>query len=294
MISRKLADRLAQGVFFAAAVLAVLVLCGIFLLLFGNGVQMFREVSPLKFFGSTVWNPDAYAIEQSSYGILGMLWSTLMTTIGAMVIAVPLGIATAAYLSEVAPPALHRVLRPLVELLAAVPSVAVGFFGIVVLGPAIAWAFGLNNGFNALNGAVLLAFMSLPTIISVAEDALRAVPQTYREASMALGARRWTTIVRVTLPAARPGLIAASMLGMGRAIGETMTVLMATGNATAFPLGPFDSVRTMTATIAIELGEVSRGTAHYYSLFAIGAVLFAISLVANLIAERFAAKYRHR
>jgi len=151
---------------------------------------------------------------------------------------------------------------------------------------------GLNNGLNALNGSLLLAVMALPTIITVAEDAIRSVPNEYKEGSYALGANKWTTLLRVTIPSSYSGIIAAVMLGMGRAIGETMTVLMATGNATSMPEGFFSSIRTMTATIAIELGEVPFGTTHYYSLFAIGTVLFLITLAVNLVAERIAAGYR--
>jgi len=211
-----------------------------------------------------------------------------------MIIAVPLGIGAAAYLSEVAPERVREILKPVIELLAAIPSVAVGFIGIVLVGPWISRTFGLNNGLNALNGSILLAIMSLPTIITVAEDAIRTVPQSYKEGSYALGANNWTTLMRVTLPSATSGIIAAIILGMGRAIGETMTVLMATGNATAMPGSFFDPVRTMTATIAIELGEVPFGTTHYFALFAVGAVLFIISLGVNLIAENIAARYRYK
>lgn len=177
-------------------------------------------------------------------------------------------------------------------MLAAIPSVAIGFLGIVVIGPGIAHLFGIQNGLNALNGSVLLSIMALPTIITIAEDAIQAVPKTYREGSYALGANKWTTLFKVTLPAALPGLIAAVMLGLGRAIGETMTVLMATGNAAAFPKGFLDSVRTITATIAIEMGEVPYQTTHYFALFAIASVLFLITLGINLLGEYFANQFR--
>jgi phosphate transport system permease protein len=177
-------------------------------------------------------------------------------------------------------------------MLAAIPSVAIGFLGIVIIGPGIAKLFGIQNGLNALNGSILLAIMSLPTIITVAEDAIHAVPQSYKEASLGLGADKWETLFRVTLPAALPGLIAAVMLGLGRAIGETMTVLMATGNSLAFPDGYLDSIRTITATIAIEMGEVPYQTTHYYALFAIATVLFIITLAVNLAGEAIARYYR--
>lgn len=255
-----------------------------------NGLRLFEDVSLSDFFLKTTWNPSAYG--KPSYGILSMIVSTLMVTIGAMIIAVPLGIGTAAYIADVSNPRIREVLKPIVEILAGIPSVAIGFIGIVLIGPFIARTFGLTSGLNALNGSILLAVMALPTIITISEDAIRAVPRRYKEASYALGANRWTTLVKVTIPAAFSGIIASVMLGIGRAIGETMTVLMVTGNAIAMPHGFFDSVRTMTATIAIELGEVPYGTPHYYALFAIGAVLFLISIGVNLVAELFITKYR--
>jgi phosphate transport system permease protein len=284
-------DRFFRGLFFAAGILAVLILVGIFLMLVINGVRTFSEVSLGDFLFSSIWNPSAYG--ESTYGIGAMLVSTFMVTFGAMVIAIPLGIGSAAYLSEIAPSRVREILKPIIEMLAAVPSVVVGFLGIVLLGPAIASTFGLNNGLNALNGAILLAVMALPTMVSVAEDAIRSVPDSFKEASYALGANKWETLVRVTLPASYSGIIAATVLGMGRAIGETMTVLMVTGNNLSMPDSYFDSIRTLTATIAIELGEVAYGTTHYYALFAVGAVLFIISLLVNVLAEWLASKYRY-
>jgi len=257
-----------------------------------NGIRTFAEVPVGEFFFTNEWNPSAYG--KSTYGILSLVASTFLVTIGAMIIAIPLGVGTAAYLAEVADSRLRRFLKPTIELLAAIPSVAVGFIGIVLVGPFLARVFGLDNGLTALNGSILLAIMSLPTIITVAEDAIRSVPNSFKEGSYALGSNKWTTLVRVVLPAAMSGIIAAIVLGMGRAIGETMTVLMATGNATEMPDSFFDPVRTMTATIAIELGEVPFGTTHYFSLFAVGAVLFLISLGVNLIAENLAARFRYK
>jgi phosphate transport system permease protein len=283
-------DKISRTVFFSAGLISVFILVGIFLILLINGIKTFKDVHFAEFLFSGEWNPSAY--NEASYGILSMLVSTLMVTIGAMVLAVPLGIGAAAYLSEIAPNKVREIFKPAIEILAGIPSVAIGFLGIVLTGPLIANIFGLNSGLNALNGAILLAIMSLPTIISVAEDAIQAVPKEYKEASLALGGNKWVTLIRVTLPAATSGIIAAVILGMGRAIGETMTVLMATGNAPAMPHGFFDSVRTMTATIAIELGEVPYGTAHYNSLFAVGLLLFIITLIVNLGAEYLAKKYR--
>jgi phosphate transport system permease protein len=221
-----------------------------------------------------------------------LLVSTGLVTLGAMLIAIPLGIFTAAYLSELAPSKVKTFLKPLIEMLAAIPSVAIGFLGIVLVGPGIAKIFGLSNGLNAFNGSVLLAVMALPTIITISEDAINAVPLSHREASLALGANKWQTIFKVTLPAALPGLIAAVMLGLGRALGETMTVLMATGNAAVMPKGFLDAVRTITATIAIEMGEVPYQTTHYFALFAIAVILFLITLIINLLGEYFANRLR--
>ncbi|AEE52385.1 phosphate ABC transporter permease subunit PstC [Haliscomenobacter hydrossis] len=292
MQSRRFIDRAIKQLFFLAATLSVLVLLGIFGMLLMNGIKAFEHIRPSEFFFSSNWNPSAYG--KPSYGIVAMLVSTFLVTFGAMCIAVPLGIGAAAYLAQVAQEKTRLVLKPIIELLAAIPSVVVGFIGIVMVGPFIAKVFGLSNGLTALNGSILLAVMSLPTIITVAEDAIRSVPNSFKEGSYALGANQWTTLTKVILPASYSGIIAAIILGMGRAIGETMTVLMATGNALAMPHGFFDPVRTMTATIAIELGEVPYGTTHYYSLFAVGALLFLISLGINLIAENIAVKYRYK
>jgi len=288
---RYFVDGFARAAFATAALLSVAILLGIFIMLLYNGAKTFEEIPLSAFFFSTEWNPSAYG--EPAFGVLSMVASTLLVTLGAMIIAVPLGVGAAAYLSEVASERVREVLKPMIELLAAIPSVAVGFIGIVLVGPFLSRTFGLSNGLNALNGSILLAVMSLPTIITVAEDAIRSVPQSFKEASYALGGNAWTTLVRITLPASASGIIAAVVLGMGRAIGETMTVLMACGNSTGFPEGFFSPVRTMTATIAIELGEVPFGTTHYFSLFAVGALLFVLSLGFNLIAERIAAHYRY-
>jgi phosphate transport system permease protein len=245
----------------------------------------------MDFSTNTQWNPGAEG-PQGLYGLLPLLVSTLLVTLGAMLLAVPIGIGTAVFISEYTSPRVKNILKPAVEMLAAIPSVVIGFLGIVIIGPGIAGTFGLNNGLNAMNGAILLAMMALPTIITVAEDALHAVPADLKEASYGLGAGKWTTLYRVAVPAARPGIIAGVMLGMGRAIGETMTVLMATGNALSFPTGFFDSVRTITATIAIELGEVPHQTTHYYGLFALALVLFLITLAVNTIADRISHRIR--
>jgi phosphate transport system permease protein len=255
-------------------------------MLFANSLLFFLEVSPIDFFTGSQWDPE------TNYSILPLLLSTSLVALGSMLIAVPLGVLTAAFLSEFAPKKMQLILKPMIEMLAAIPSVAIGFLGIVLVGPALANAFGIQNGLNALNGSILLAIMALPTIVTVSEDAINAVPKSHREASYALGANKWETLFKVTLPAAMPGLIAAVMLGLGRALGETMTVLMATGNAAAIPKGFLDSVRTITATIAIEMGEVPYQTTHYFALFAIAALLFLITFIVNLLGEYFANRLR--
>lgn len=286
---REKIDGLFKLIFRTTGMLVIAVLAGIFLMLVWNTTAFFLKVKPLDFISGTQWDPSG---RDATYGILPLLVSTSIVTLGAMAIAIPLGIGTAAFLSEYAGKRLKSVLKPAIEMLAAVPSVAIGFLGIVLVGPGIAQMTGQSNGLNALNGAILLAVMALPTIITVAEDAIHSVPPSYREASYGVGANRWQTLRKVTIPSAAPGIIAAVMLGVGRAIGETMTVLMATGNVSAFPKGFFHSVRTITATIAIEMGEVPYQTTHYFALFAIAAVLFIITLLVNLAGEYFVNRFR--
>lgn len=289
LAAREAIDGVVKVVFKTTGFLVIGILGGIFIMLLWNSISFFWQVKPLDFLTGNQWNP---AGNHASYGILPLIVSTALVTLGAMMIAIPLGIGTAAFMSEYASKRLRNILKPLIEMLAAVPSVAIGFLGIVIVGPEIAKLTHQANGLNALNGAILLAIMALPTIITVTEDALQALPSTYREASYSVGASRWQTLRKVIIPAAAPGIIAAVMLGVGRAIGETMTVLMATGNASAFPKGFFHSVRTITATIAIEMGEVPYRTTHYYALFAIAAVLFLITLLVNLAGEYFVNRYR--
>lgn len=286
---REKIDWLFKQLFKFTGFATIALLGGIFLMLIYNSISFFANVSPIDFFTGSQWDPGSAT---SKYSIIPLLASTGLVAIGSMLIAVPLGIFTAAFLSELAPKKLQIFLKPVIEMLAAIPSVAIGFLGIVLVGPGIAKIFGIQNGLNALNGSVLLAVMALPTIITISEDAINAVPKSHREASFALGANKWETMFQVTLPAALPGLIAAVLLGLGRALGETMTVLMATGNASVLPEGFLDSIRTITATIAIEMGEVPYQTTHYYALFAIAAVLFMITLFINFLGEYFANRLR--
>jgi len=284
-------EKLIHGLFFLNGLLVVIVLVGIFVLLVTKSLPAFKEIRFSEFLFKANWNPTATFVSPS-YGIGSMLVSTLMVSIGALAIAIPLGIGAAAYLSDVASQRVREIAKPVIEILAGIPSVVIGFLGIVLVGPFIAKIFHISNGLNALNGSILLAVMALPTIISLSEDALNSVPKSFQEASLALGATHWQTLVRVKIPAALSGIIAACMLGMGRAIGETMTVLMATGCAIAMPTSFLQSVQTMTATIAIEMGEVPYNTTHYYALFGVGLVLFIITFIVNMISDIVLHKYQ--
>lgn len=288
----KIQDKLIEWFFLLNGLVVVVALIGIFVLLLKSALPAFHDIKITEFLFSARWNPTSYY--QETYGILAMVVSTFMVTLGALVIAVPLGIGTAAYLSDVASPRVREIAKPVVEILAGIPSVVIGFLGIVLVSPIIAKLTGKYNGLNAINGSILLAIMALPTIISLSEDALGSVPKSFRDASLALGANKWQTLILVRIPAASSGILAACMLGMGRAIGETMTVLMATGNAPAMPTALTDSIRTMTATIAIELGEVAYNTTHYYALFAIGLVLFVITFIINMIADIVLENYKKK
>jgi phosphate transport system permease protein len=254
----------------------------IFLFLLLEGLPALQQVSLESLF-SDRWYPI-----EDYYGVLPLLGGSLLITLGATLIAVPFGIGTAIYLSEIAPRWLREILKPLVEVLGGLPSVVLGFMGMLVLSPYLRVLLDLPTGLSALTGAVLLGGIAIPTVVSVAEDALDAVPKSYRDASLAMGATEWQTIWRVTLPAARSGVLTAIMLGIGRSIGETMTVMMVTGNAPILPRGIrdlFSPVRTMTATIAAEMGEVANGSTHYHILFLIGIILFLISLIVNVTAS---------
>jgi phosphate transport system permease protein len=218
-------------------------------------------------------------------------------TAGSIIFAVPLGIAGAIYIAEIADPRVAEFMKPFIEILAGIPSVVFGFFGLVVLVPIVQNNFNLPTGQTALTGSILLAIMALPTIISISEDAISSVPGSFKEGSLALGATRWQTIYKVTVPAAISGISAAVMLGIGRAIGETMTVMMVTGNTAiipSFPDGLLDPVRTMTATIALEMGEVPQGSDHFHALFAVGSVLFIITFLINFIADSIKKRYRFK
>ena len=253
----------------------------IFLFLLREGLPTFFEIPLGNLFG-TRWYPTF-----DLFGTLPLLLGSALVTVLAIAMALPLGVATAVFVREVAPPWAREILKPMIEVLAGIPSVVLGFFGMTVIAPLVRETLGAPTGLTAFTGSLILAYMSLPTLISVAEDALDAVPKSYRDAGLAMGATQWQTIWRVVVPAARSGIVTAVMLGLGRAIGETMAVMMVTGNAARLPLS-FDSlfrpVRTMTATVAAEMGEVAQGSVHYHALFGLGIILFLLTFTINLAA----------
>lgn len=275
----------------AAGYSSILFVVLIFFFLAREGLPGLLEV-PVRSLVSVRWYPI-----ENYFGLLPLIGGSLVVTIGAALIAVPLGLASAVFIAEVAPRWMRELLKPLVEILGGLPSVLLGFIGILVLAPIVRTTLNVPTGLTAFTGALLLGGISIPTIVSVAEDALDAVPRTYRDASLALGATEWQTIWRVTLPAARSGVLTAVMLGIGRALGETMTVMMVTGNAPVLPAGLnalFAPVRTMTATIAAEMGEVANGSVHYHTLFLIGIILFIISAAVNMAAASVVFRERKR
>ena len=280
--SKKLTENIITQVIRICGYSAILFVGLIILFLMIEGLPTVTQVS-----FSNLINTRWYPIEDF-YGIIPLIGGSLLVTLGAMLIAVPIGLGTAIYISEVAPRWAREILKPLVEVLAGIPSVVLGFLGILVLSTFLREFFNLPTGLTAFAGSLLLGAIAIPTIVSIAEDSLDAVPRSFRDAALALGATDWQTIWRVTLPAARSGVLTAVMLGIGRAIGETMTVMMVTGNAPVVPTdisSLFEPTRTMTATIAAEMGEVATGSTHYATLFFIGIVLFLISLSINVIAS---------
>lgn len=247
-----------------------------------------RNITPGEFFLGDEWFPTA--TPAPLFGIVPLVTGTLWVSLAAILFALPLGLAVAIYMAELADERIRKLLKPVIELLAGIPSVVYGFFGLVVIVPLIQRVFGLPVGETALAGSVILAIMALPTIITVAEDSIRNVPRAVKEASLALGATQWQTIRRVVLPYSVSGIMAAVVLGIGRAIGETMAVLMVTGNSAIIPHGLLEPVRTIPATIAAELGEAPSGGVHYEALFLLGCILFVITLAISITAEMMAAR----
>jgi phosphate transport system permease protein len=277
-------ERIVRSIFFCTAFCAVLAIVFILIFLLLDGFPVFEKIGVIDFLFGSTWAPTA---AEPLYGIFPLIVGTILVTIGSMIVAVPLSIGCAIYIAELAPPKAKSVLKPVVELLAGIPSVVYGFFGLIVLTDFIRVAFDLPTGESWLAAAILLGIMALPTIISVSEDAISSVPNEYREGSLAIGATRWQTIRSVIVPGALSGIAAATILGIGRAIGETLAVMMVAGNSAIIPdpiWNVLSPVRTLTGTLGIEMGEVPVGSTHYNALFGVAIVLLAITLIVNLSA----------
>lgn len=284
---RKTKDSFMKGTIFGIASFNILIVFAIFMFIFKNSMKFFNLVPAKDFFFGKVWISLSHI-----FGLLPLLSGTLVVTLIALLISVPLSILTAVYISEYASQKHRETLKILIETMSALPSVVLGYMGLYVIAGPIKNIFHLNTGLTAFTGGILLALMAMPTMISISEDSLRALDKSYKEASLALGANRLETIIKILLPAAFPGIFAGIMLGFGRIVGETMTVLMVTGNSPNLTANFLAPVRTMTATIAAEMGEVVQGSEHYYSLFAIGLILFIISFITNTLGDYFIQKSR--
>lgn len=282
-------DNLIRTFLAIVALFSVVIVLLIIAIIFKEGILTFKKVNVFHFLFGREWAPTSYP---AKLGILPLIAGSLLTTTLALIIAVPISIGSALFISEVAKPYQRDLLKPAIELLAGIPSVIYGFFGIVLLAPLFRKIFNLDMGLNAFTASVILAIMVLPTIVSVAEDAINAVPRNIKYAAYSLGTSPWKTMVHVTLPAAKGGIIIAIILGFGRAIGETMVVLMVTGGAPIIPKSIFSPVQTMTGAIAAEMGEATHGGLHYHSLFAIALVLMLITLFFNIFAEIIVTRYR--
>lgn len=281
---KKIKEFLIEKLILVCGIASIIFVLLIFLFLLKEGLALFTTVRLFDFLLGKSWYPIS---EPGQFGIFPLIIGSLLVTLGAALISIPIGIGAAIYIAEIAPAKLKEILKTGIELLAAIPSVVLGFIGLVTFVPWIKGLFNLPTGLTALSGSIILAFMAMPTIVSIAEDALYAVPKSYKESALALGATHWQTIYRVMLPAASSGILAAIMLGIGRVIGETMAVMMITGNAALMSYSFLQPVRTLTATIAAEMGEAVGGSEHYFALFAIGIVLFVISFMINITADIF-------
>ncbi len=289
-LRKSLQDHLLRYFLLGCAATSLVILLFIVIFLFHEGVGVFRTATVWEFLFGPRWSP---ARTPPILGILPMLLGSLFVTAGAILVAVPFGLSAAIYISEVAPLRVRYPLKSAIELLAGVPSVVYGFIGLVFVVPLLQETFNLPTGFTALTGSLILGVMAIPIIVSIAEDAIYAVPRDLREASLALGATKWQTITRVVVPASFSGISSAIILGgMSRVIGETMTVLMVTGNSPVIPHSFLMPVRTMTASLALEMGEAVKGGIHYQALFAIGLVLFTVTLLLNLVADLLLHRYK--
>ncbi|BBO80714.1 phosphate ABC transporter permease subunit PstC [Desulfosarcina ovata] len=285
---RQTTERSMQALFFIIATASISILFLIMLFLFKEGLPIFKTVSVTDFVFGKYWYPTS---DPADFGIFPLIVASVAVTAVSGAIAVPLGVMTAIYLSEIATPRVGEIVKPVVELLAALPSVVIGFFGMVLVAPFLQRIFDIPTGLNLFNASLMLAFMSIPTICSISEDAIHSVPGALREASVALGATELQTIVRVVVPASLSGISTAIILGLSRAVGETMVVLMVAGGAAMLPGSIFDPVRPMPASIAAEMAEAPVGGEHYYALFATGIVLFIFTMLFNIVADHIAHRY---
>lgn len=282
-------ERIYKWVFSSLAFASLVFLLGITIVLFREGLPVFKEVSLFDFIFGRLWYPT---YEPADFGILPLILGSILVTVGALFVCMPLGVGSALYLNELAGPRQKALLKPMIEILASIPSIVYGFFGMVVIAPYLQNLLNIPVGLCAFTASLILGLMATPTVCSIADDALSYVPASFREASFALGANRWQTLTKVVMPAAGSGISTAIILGMSRAVGETMTVLMVAGGAAVIPGSFFQPVRPMTATIAAEMGEAVFGSLHYNALFAIGLVLFLITLVFNIVAELVSRRFR--
>lgn len=289
MNRQQIKENAIRSIFFGFAFVSIAICCMILFFLVKEGVPIFRAVSVKNFLFGDYWYPTA---DPPDFGIFPLIIASLLVTLCSAAVAIPLGVMTAIYLAEIASPRVKEIAKPVVELLASLPSVVIGFFGMVVVAPFLQETFDIPTGLNLFNASLMLAFMSVPTICTISEDSITSVPVELKEASLALGATHWESIVRVVIPASLSGLSTAVILGMSRAIGETMVVLMVAGGAAMMPSSLFSAVRPMPASIAAEMAEAPFRGDHYYALFATGMVLFVFTLVFNFIADYLSHKHR--
>ena len=282
-------EHLYKWIFGILAFASLFFLIGITIILFKEGLPLFKEAKVGDVLFGKYWYPT---YDPPDFGMLPLILASLWVTVGALFVCVPLGVGSALYLNELASHKQRAILKPLIEILAGIPSIVYGFFGMVIVAPFLQKALNLPVGLTAFTGSLMLGIMATPTVCSIAEDALSFVPKSFRDASYALGANRWQTLIKVTIPAAGSGISTAIILGMGRAVGETMTVLMVCGGAAVIPKSFFQPVRPMTSTIAAEMGEAVFGSTHFHALFAIGLILFIITLAFNIIAEVISRRFR--
>jgi len=287
----KTKEKLIKKILFVFALSSIIFLTGIVFVLFIEGLPIFEEVGIWEFISGKIWYPT---FSPPDYGILPLILASLFVTLGAMILAAPLGIASAIFISYILPKKYRKVVKPAVEMLAGIPSVIYGLFGMKILSPFLSDLFNLPTGLTGLNASIMLGIMALPTVVSLSEDAINTVPKKFRDASLALGSTKWEMLSKVIIPTASSGIVTAVILGMGRAIGETMTVLMVAGGAPVMPKSLFKPLRPMTATIAAEMGEAPVGSGHYHALFGIAIVLFVITLIFNIIADIASQRFKEK